>query len=223
VNQHLSESSHTSAGARAMAPMTLAYVPFAFAVGSAVAGSADPMAAWLATWTIYGGAAHLAVLDVLADGSGWVAAALVGVLVNARLTAYAAAMAPEWRSASLRRRALAGVLLSDAPWALTRAHDGDKQRFYLGASITLFVAWPAMVTLGVALGDSVSDLPVTGLLSAMTLGAVVVTQLRQRPLVAATAAASITAVTTTTLAAGPALAVAAAAGVVTGLVTERLS
>lgn len=44
------------AGIRAMAPMMLAFVPFALVVGAAVASSANPWAAWLATWTIYGGA-----------------------------------------------------------------------------------------------------------------------------------------------------------------------
>lgn len=89
------------AGARAVAPMVVAYAPFALIVGSAVASSTNPLAAWLATWTIYGGAAHLAVLEVLAHGSSWLAAAIVGLLVNARLAAYAAAMAPDWRSAPL--------------------------------------------------------------------------------------------------------------------------
>jgi hypothetical protein len=38
-----------------MAPVTLAYLPFALVVGEAVAASAGPAAAWL-TWLIYGGA-----------------------------------------------------------------------------------------------------------------------------------------------------------------------
>ncbi len=101
------------AGIRAMAPMMLAYVPFALVVGAAVASSANPWAAWLATWTIYGGAAHLAVLGVLAQGSGWAAAAAVGLLVNARLAAYATAMAPQWRSAPRGQRALAALMLTD--------------------------------------------------------------------------------------------------------------
>jgi predicted branched-subunit amino acid permease len=81
------------AGARAMASLTLAYLPFAMLVGAAAAASANPTAAWLATWAIYGGAAHLTVLAVLAQGSGWVTAALVGLLVNLRLAAYGTAMA----------------------------------------------------------------------------------------------------------------------------------
>ena len=141
------------AGIRAMAPMMLAYVPFALVVGAAVASSANPWAAWLATWTIYGGAAHLAVLGVLAQGSGWAAAAAVGLLVNARLSAYATAMAPQWRSASRGQRALAALMLTDVAWALARDQQHGQRQFYLGAAGTLFVGWPALVTVGVWSGS----------------------------------------------------------------------
>lgn len=211
------------AGVRAMAPMLVAYVPFGLLVGAAVAASANPLAAWLATWTIYGGAAHLAVLDVLGHGSGWMAAAAVGLLVNARLTAYSTAMAPEWRTAPARQRALAAVLLSDAPWALARDRgEGDRQ-FYLGAGLTLFVGWPVLVTLGTLTGDRVSTVPVAALLPALTLGAVVVPQLRHRPVAFAVAAASVSAVATAHLSAGTSLAVAAAVGVTAGLAGEATS
>ena len=65
-------------GVRAMAPMLVALVPFAVVVGTAVAQSDHRLAAWLGTSTIYGGAAHLAVLDLTSAGAGWVAAAAVG-------------------------------------------------------------------------------------------------------------------------------------------------
>jgi predicted branched-subunit amino acid permease len=203
-----------------MAPMLVAYVPFGLLVGAAVAASANPLAAWLATWTIYGGAAHLAVLDVLGHGSGWMAAAAVGLLVNARLTAYSTAMAPEWRSAPVRQRALAAVLLSDAPWALARDRGDGNRQFYLGAGLTLFVGWPVLVTLGTLTGDRVSAVPVAALLPALTLGAVVVPQLRQRPVAYAVAAASVSAVATAHLAAGTSLVVAAVVGVTAGLAGE---
>ncbi len=80
-----------------MGPVIVAYVPFALVVGASIASSAQPWAAWAGTWLVYGGAAHLALLDVLAHGGGWLPAAAVGLLVNVRLTAYAAAMAPAWR------------------------------------------------------------------------------------------------------------------------------
>ena len=204
-----------------MAPMLVAYLPFGLIVWAAVAASANPLAAWLSTWTIYGGAAHLAVLDLLAHGSGWAAAAAVGLLVNVRLTAYATAMAPEWRSAPVRQRALAAVLLTDVSWALARGRTDGQRQFYLGAGLTLFVGWPVLVTLGTLTGDWVGAVPVAALLPALSLGVVVVTQLRQRPVAFAVAAASVSAVATAHLAAGTSLAVAALAGVTAGLAAER--
>jgi predicted branched-subunit amino acid permease len=188
-----------------------------------VAASANPAAAWLGTWTIYGGAAQLAVLDVLAQGTGWLGAALVGLLVNARLTAYAVDMAPQWRSAPRHHRVAAAVMLTDAPWALARGRTRGHPGFYLGAGLTLFLAWPLLVTVGVLTAGWLHALPVAGLLSALTLGAVVVTQLRQRPVCLAVAAASASAVVTASLGAGSALAVAAAAGVLAGTFAERRS
>jgi predicted branched-subunit amino acid permease len=212
------------AGARAVAPMIVVYAPFALLVGSAVSTSTNPLAAWLATWTIYGGAAHLAVLEVIAHGSGWLAASAVGLLVNARLAAYAAAMAPGWRSAPLARRALAGALLTDAPWALARQRATGSRDYYLGAALTLFVAWPMLVTIGTLVaGDWLTDAPVTTILPALTLGTVVVNQLGHRPAAAAVAAASVTALATCSLGAGVALLVCAAAGAAAGLVAERRS
>jgi predicted branched-subunit amino acid permease len=56
-------------GVRAMLPMLVALIPFAVVVGAAVAQSDHRLAAWLGTSTIYGGAAHLAVLDLVSDGA----------------------------------------------------------------------------------------------------------------------------------------------------------
>lgn len=209
------------AGIRAMAPMTLVYAPFALVVGAAAASSANPWAAWLATWTIYGGAAHLAVLGVLSQGSGWAAAAAVGLLVNARLSAYATAMAPQWRSASRGQRALAALMLTDAAWALGRDRQDGQRQFYLGAAGTLFVAWPAMVTVGVVVGQRALAFPVTTLLPALTLGAIVMPQLRQRPAAAAAAAAAVVAVLTAHLSAGVSFGAAAGLGAVAALLAER--
>jgi len=209
------------AGARAMAPLTLAYVPFGLVVGATVAASANPLAAWLATWTIYGGAAQLAVLNVLSQGSGWPAAVVVGLLVNARLVAYATAMAGEWRTAGFRQRVAAGLLLTDAPWGLARGRASGPRQFYLGAALTLFGAWPALVTAGVLVGGWVDAVPVTALLPAITLGSVVVRQLRDRPALTAVLAATLCAVLTSSQPAGLSLALAGAVGAGAGLVAGR--
>lgn len=203
-----------------MAPMMLAFVPFGLVVGAAVESSANPTAAWLATWTIYGGAAHLAVLDVLAQGSGWVVAAAVGLLVNARLTAYSAAMAPQWRGTPLRHRWAAALMLTDASWALARGRTHDQRAFYFGAALTLFLGWPVLVCLGVLVGDELSSSPTAHLLPGLTLGTLVVTQLGDRPVAAAVAAASTAAALTAPLDPGLAMVVAAVTGVLAGLLAE---
>lgn len=142
--------------------------------GGQVAASSDPVAAWLGTWLIYGGAAQLAVLDVLSHGSGRLTATIVGLLVNLRLAAFSTAMVPGWRSASLRRRLAAGLMLTDAPWAVARTRVRGQQAFYLGAAASLFVLWPLLVTVGVLVGGYVDGLAVTSLLVPLTLGALVV-------------------------------------------------
>jgi len=209
-----------AAGARAMLPLLVAYAPFALMVGAAVAASDNPLAAWLSTWTIYGGAAHLVTLDLLAHGSGWVAAAVAGLLVQTRLSAYSTAMAPDWASATLSQRLLAGVLLTDAPWALTRARETGRRGFYLGAGLTLFVAWPAMVTVGALSGDVLSGDPAAALVPALVLGCTVATQLRHRPVLVASAAAGLSAVVTAPVSAGVALVAAAVAGTAGGLLAD---
>ena len=208
-------------GFRAMGPVIVAYVPFALVVGASIASSAQPWAAWAGTWLVYGGAAHLALLDVLAHGGGWLPAAAVGLLVNVRLTAYAAAMAPAWRTEPAWRRIVAAVMLTDAPWALARDRARNAPSYYLGAALALFIAWPLMVTVGTLVGDHVAAVPITDLLTPLTLGAVVVPQLRQRPVAVAMAAATVTAVVTSRADAGAALLLAGAVGAATGLLAER--
>ena len=211
------------AGVRAMLPLIVAYAPLGLVVGGHVAASDNPVAAWLGTWLIYGGAAQLAVLDVLGQGSGWLAAAVVGLLVNLRLAAYATAMVPAWRTASLRRRLAAAIMLTDAPWALARTRSRGAQGYYLGAAVTLLVLWPTVVTVGVFVGSHVEGFAVTGLLVPLTLGGVVVPQLRARPARMAVLTAVGCAVLTLPIAAGPALVLIGVAGGLAGVLAERAS
>jgi len=210
-------------GARAMVPILVAYAPLGLVVGAGVAASDNPWAAWLGTFVIYGGASQLAVLDVLAHDPGWVAAAVVGVLVNLRLAAYATAMVPAWRSAPVKRRVAAALILTDAPWALARTRTRGAQSYYLGAAVTLLVVWPSLVTVGVFVGGHVEGFAVTALLVPLTLGAVVVPQLRDRPTAVALGAAVVCALFTLHLPGGVALALIGVVGGVAGVLSERAS
>jgi predicted branched-subunit amino acid permease len=190
-------------------------------VGAAVAASGAPGAAWLSTWTIYSGAAQLITLDALANGSGWVAAATAGLVVQLRLPAYSTAMVADWRDAPLALRLLAGVLLSDAPWALAQGRDADRRGFYLGAGLTLFVAWPAMVTVGMVAGGIVGDTAAAALVPALVLGCTVARHLSARPVLAAAGAAGLSALVTMPVSAGAAFVSAAVVGVIAGAAAEH--
>ena len=218
---------HTWAGARAMAPMLVAYAPFGLLVGAAVSRSESPLAAWLSTWTIYGGAAHLAVLDVLQHDTGALGAALVGLTVNARMVAYSMSLAPHWRGTSTLSRLGAAAMLTDAVWGLARNHpaDGDlaRRRFYFGAGLTLWFGWPLLVSLGVLVGEWVRDVPALSLLPCLTLGSLALRQLHGRPEVAAAGVALVVAVATSGLDGGVALVGCAAAGAATAAVVHRRS
>jgi predicted branched-subunit amino acid permease len=219
------ERGEVAAGVRAMAPMILAYAPFGLLVGAAVATSESPMAAWLSTWTIYGGAAHLAVLDVLRNDTGILGAALVGLLINARMVAYSASLAPHWRDARAGSRLAAAAMLTDATWALAHNRVTDdaaaRRRFYFGAGLTLWFGWPMLVSLGVLAGAWIQEFPAATLLPSLTLGSLVVPQMRTRPGLAAGSTAAAVAVATLQLDGGVALGLAAATGATAAALVHR--
>ena len=210
-----------ASGARAVLPAVVAFAPLALMVGAAVAASDNPTAAWLSTWSIHGGAAQLITLDVVAQQPGWIAAATAGLLVQIRLSAYSTAMVADWRTAPLGLRLLAGVVLSDAPWALAQSRSTGRRGFYLGAGLLLFFAWPAMVTVGTAVGDVVGGVAAAALVPALVVGCTVVSQLRQRAVLMAATAAGLSAVATVMASSGVAFVCAAVVGIVAGLVSDQ--
>jgi predicted branched-subunit amino acid permease len=214
-------------GARAMLPAVVAYVPFGLLVGAHVATSPQPLVAWLGTFTIYGGAAQLALLDVLAAGGSVVAAAVTALLLQARLAVYAAALAPDWRAAPLRARLLAAVTLTDVPWAMSQgraAQTGDvasRRRFYLGAALTLWAAWPVFVTAGMLGGTVLARQPVAGLVAPLLFGALVAPHLRERRGAVTALAAAVTATVTAPWSTGSAVLLSAAVGAVVAALADR--
>jgi predicted branched-subunit amino acid permease len=181
------------AGARAMAPFVLAYVPFALVIGSTVANLDNPVAGWAGSWLIFGGSAHLAAVRGIADGTA-VLAVVTGLLVQTRLLVYGASMAPRWRDQPSWFRAIAPALLIEPTWALAEQHapsqSADEQRgFFLGAALTLAVAWSATIAVGAVIGNS---LPRVGLdlAAPLCLLAIVGPKLRDRPHCCAAVAAA---------------------------------
>ncbi len=116
-----------------------------------------PVAGWAGSWLIYGGSAHLAALQTL-DQSGAAAAILTGLLVNARLVVYSAALARRWPDQPRWFRFAAAGLIIDPTWAVAERHaessadPAAQRRYFLAAGLTLGVGWSAAIAAGALLG-----------------------------------------------------------------------
>ncbi|MGS0688261.1 AzlC family ABC transporter permease [Nakamurella sp. GG22] len=146
-------------GAAAMAPITVGYLPFGLLLGAAVGRCIDPLAAWAGTGLLYGGSAHLTVVELIHTGSGAAAAVGAALLINLRLLVFGTALAPLWGTARPVAKMLAAAAVIDPTWMLAErraAEPGglaERRAHYAGASICLTVGWTVAVTAGALLGS----------------------------------------------------------------------
>jgi predicted branched-subunit amino acid permease len=144
-------------GVVAMTPFVVGLAPFALTIGAAAARTDDPLAGWAGSWLIFGGSAHLAVLRSV--HAGVLVAIAGGLLIHARLVAYAASLARRWRHQPLWFRLVGAAFVIDPTWAVAEqragsgASDATHRRFFLAASVALGVAWSALVGVGVVAGE----------------------------------------------------------------------
>ena len=214
-------------GARAMAPMLLAYSPYALVIGSAVARIDDPVAGWSGSWIIYGGSAHLAALKGISDGA-FATAIAVALLVNLRLLVYSASIARRWQGQPVWFRLVGAAFLIDPTWALADQHAAtgasaeSQRRFFLGAGITLGIWWTTLIGIGAMIGNR---LPHVGLelVASICLMSLIGPRIRTRSNRWAAIAASGTALFASRAPAGTGLMLAIAAGCVAAQVSERWS
>jgi predicted branched-subunit amino acid permease len=146
-------------GARAMLPWLVGVVPYGLVIGVTVGASTVDAGAGLATGlTIYSGSAQLAAIEMLEHGAAPLVAIATVLAINARLVFYSGAMAPHWRGTSRTFRALASYLLVDPSYAVGRSGYGQgapRHLHYLGAAVTLWVAWQAAMFTGFLAGAGV--------------------------------------------------------------------
>jgi predicted branched-subunit amino acid permease len=209
-------------GARAMLPLTVGYLPFGLLLGAAVSAGANPAASWTGTLLIYGGSAHLTVLELLRSGSSLVAVIGAALLINVRLLVYSSALAPLWRSARWPVKLLAAATVIDPTWMLAErraAEPGsvaERRAHYAGAAICLTLGWVIWVTAGAVLGAVAQSAAPLAVAIPLCLTAIVAPHLHAAGGVAAIAAACGTALATSTWPAGYGIPVAMAAAAAAG-------
>lgn len=201
-----------------MLPLLLGYLPFALLIGVAAGGSANPVAAWAGALLIFGGSAHLSVIEALGHGSGVAAAVGTGLLINARLTVYSASLLSLWRGAPLRHRLLAAASVIDPMWLVARhrqAQPGTKEErraFFAGAAATLAAGWCALIGAGVILGAGQGATASLSFCTPLCLTAIVAPHLRTGAGARCVTAAGAVAVLTSSWPSGTGLLAAMAAG-----------
>jgi predicted branched-subunit amino acid permease len=212
-------------GAWAMIPLIAGYLPFALVIGAVCAEHGEPLAAWAGSWLIYGGSAHLATIRTL-DKAGLAVAVLTGLAINARLVVYSASLARHWTGQPRWFRFAAAGLIIDPTWAAAERHaererDPVAQRqFFLGAGLTLGVAWSGAIAVGALAGARLGWLDVD-VVAPLCLIALIGQSIRSRSERAVVVAATTVAVLTRNLPAGSGLLLAIGAGVAAGALAQR--
>jgi 4-azaleucine resistance transporter AzlC len=145
-------------GARVIAPFAVAVATFGvtFGVLARDAGLAGVQAV-LFSATTFAGSAQFAATSVLSAGGTLAAAIAAAVLLNSRYVPIGLSVAPSLRGPAWQR-GLRAQLVVDESWAVSYLGGGRYDpRLLLGAGLTLYCAWVAGTTLGVAGGSLLGD------------------------------------------------------------------
>jgi predicted branched-subunit amino acid permease len=215
------------AGMAAMAPLVIGYAPFALTLGAEIAGHPSPAAGLAGTWLIYGGSAHIVVLQLLEVGAAPAVIIAAGLFVNARLVLYGMSMAPHWRHESRGFRLAAAAVLVDPSWALAqdrrdRSGSADDHRsHYVGASLVLCAGWSLAIVVGVVAGGRLGEGLALELALPLCLLALLIPRLRSRAARAAAVTGATAALLGSVLPPGVGLMAAIAAGMGAGELVDR--
>jgi 4-azaleucine resistance transporter AzlC len=145
------------AGARAIAPLTIAAFAFgaSFGVLAETAGMGQ-LAPIVMSATTFAGAAQFASASVLDTGGGAAAAIVAAILLNARYGTISIAVAPGFHGSRFRRF-FASQMIVDESWALATRGGRTDVPMMVGAGLTLYGFWVGGTALGVTVGDALGD------------------------------------------------------------------
>lgn len=141
------------AGARAALPFAVAGLVVAISFGISARAAGLPAAATIAMSVfVYAGSAQFAAVAVLGQGGSVAAAVVAAVLMNARYIPMGVAIGPSLKGGRARR-ALEGLAVIDASWAMANRGDGRFDRHTLfGATVPQYLTWVIGTVLGVLAG-----------------------------------------------------------------------
>ncbi len=222
---------HVRAGLRDALTVVVAYIPFSLALGAALATSGvDPFRAWASSPLMFGGAAQLVTVQLLADGTAAAVIVSTALVMNSRHLLYGASLAPHTRGWTRRTRGLAATFLADPVYALAIARfearpDDDahaRLRYYLAMAVTCWVGWLGLTAAGGLLAGALPTALPLHLAAPLTFLLLLIPTLKDRPGFVAAGVAGAVAVPAADLPLGLGLLVAATCGIAAGYGTERI-
>ena len=190
------------AGAFAIAPLTIAAIPFGLIFGAeAMRRGLSPAEASLMSLVVFAGGAQFLAVGLWRHPAPWAALAFAVLLINLRHVLMGASLVPSMPLFRGWRRWAAAFLLTDEVWATSERRAMTKPltpAFYLGAGGSMYVVWQIATLLGTLIGGYVPNpetyaldfaFPATFLCMVMGFAK----SWRAAPVIAASAAASLAA------------------------------
>ena len=215
-------------GVIAVSPLMIGVIPFGLVFGvAAAASSVGGAIGWASSWIIFGGAAQIATIQLLDEGTTAVVVIATALIIQARHIMYGAAMAPHFREFPAAWRRGLPYLLTDQAFAVsiiryeTVTDPTYKRWFFLGAGITLWTVWQTTTGIGVLLGAQIPAAWSLEFTIPLVFLALLIPTLRTRPAVVAAAVGGTVALLGYSMPYNLGLIVGAMSGVMAGVIAER--
>jgi predicted branched-subunit amino acid permease len=211
--------------------MVIGVLPLGLAIGVAISTSSVPaVAGWAAGPLIFGGAAQLMAVQLLDAGAAPAVIIVSALLVNSRIVMYSAAIAPWFRTATLRQRLLVAAPLIDPLYMTCAARyerDDLDQRgrlaYYAGAALLLLASWMAIQALAIVIGDSIPDAAGVHVAAPLAFAGMLAKATVARPAIAPAGVAGLVAVVAAGMPYQSGITLAVVAGIVAGSVADQRS
>lgn len=201
-------------------------VPFGLVLGvTVVALGGSRAAALFGAAAVYGGSAQLTTTTVLHLGAGFVAAVAAGVVVNARVMLYGAALEPLFRHQPRWFRLLGPQFLLDQTYLAaserTAYGPAEFRRYWGWLGTYLLGIWLAAVAAGLVVAPLLPPLPHLGLVGVALFVAMLVPRLVSRTVLLVAGTSGVVALVAAQVVPEVAILAGCAAGVLVGIVANR--
>ncbi len=147
-------------GAKTILPLIAGVSPFGMIYGVTAANSGlNNFTSIIMSMIIFAGSAQIALVELLKDNAPVFTILATIFLINLRMAMYSASISRYIRGENIFLRMFSSYFLTDQAFAISIgkfAEDKKVKRipFYLGAGITLWVAWQISTVIGVLLGKT---------------------------------------------------------------------